>query len=146
MNPPQGSGAITTSRVRTAAEALGADNIELTNLFPLASKSFADLSHMAQNPEAWESAKQGIVRVLESSDFVLLGWGVKEIAGPAAVLSRHQKRWVLERAHASRTDRPWVVGGEPRHPSRWHQFVSDKYGRTTGGSFEERLRQVLGTI
>lgn len=37
----------------------------------------------------------------------------------------------------------WMVGGEPRHPSRWHQFVSDKHGRTTGGTFEERLVQVL---
>jgi hypothetical protein len=40
----------------------------------------------------------------------------------------------------------WMVGGEPRHPSRWHQFVSDKYSRTTGGSFEERLDQVLESV
>lgn len=37
----------------------------------------------------------------------------------------------------------WSVGGQPRHPSRGHQFLSDKYGRTAGGTFEKRLSTVL---
>jgi hypothetical protein len=39
-----------------------------------------------------------------------------------------------------------MLGGEPRHPSRWHQYVSDKYGRTSGGTFEERIKQVLVAV
>jgi hypothetical protein len=37
----------------------------------------------------------------------------------------------------------WTVGGESRHPSRWHQYVSDKHARAGSGEFAERLKSVL---
>ncbi len=33
--------------------------------------------------------------------------------------------------------------GNTRHPSRWHQYVADKHGRTSGGGQAERLAEVI---
>lgn len=54
-----------------------------------------------------------------------------------------QVEWFARQARAAGLSEMWTVGGRARHPSRWHQYVSDKYGRTSGGSFADRLRQVL---
>lgn len=80
---------------------------------------------------------------LEGATGMLAGWGVAGLSGQARRLMQAQVAWLAERSAALGIDTFWTVGGEARHPSRWHQYVSDKYGRTSGGTFEERLKQVL---
>jgi hypothetical protein len=40
----------------------------------------------------------------------------------------------------------WTLNGEPRHPSRWDQYVSDRHGRASGATFSERIAQVLTSV
>ena len=73
----------------------------------------------------------------------MAAWGLYGLSGPAKAHRREQLGWLAGAAQSLGHTDCWTVGGEARHPSRWHQYVSDVHGRTTEGTFAERLRQVL---
>jgi hypothetical protein len=143
LNPPLStSGNRSRNAVSRASQLLGYNSLEVVNLYAEPTSSIAELG-LSETLEGWFWARPRLRIALQSADGLLGAWGVAGLAGSAKRGRDRQVAWL--RAEASRVgfNGIWMVGGEPRHPSRWHQYVSDKYGRTTGGTFEERLRQVV---
>jgi hypothetical protein len=113
----------------------------MTNLCAASTPSVVQLNALGR--DAWDLARTDLEAAVTGASAVLAGWGVAGLTGDARRWMRAQVEWVTERAREGGMAAYWMVGGEPRHPSRWHQYVSDKYGRTAGGTFEERIAQVL---
>lgn len=142
LNPPEGNGERTNARLRVARDALRCDVVEVVNLYPRASKGLTELGQRAHRSQDWLQHREMIAMALQRGDEVLLGWGVSLPSGRARALMIAQVRWVTDLL-CSIGIVPWVVGDGPRHPSRWHQYLSDRHGRTSGGSFEARVREAL---
>jgi hypothetical protein len=113
----------------------------MTNLCAVSTRSVVEIN--ALDREAWDRARADLQFAIAGASAVLAGWGISGLGGEARGWMRAQVEWLTECAEVSGIDAFWMVGGRPRHPSRWHQYVSDKYGRTTGGRFEQRIAQVL---
>lgn len=124
-----------------AASVLGYDEVVVTNLCAVATPSLVQLNGLRF--EAWESARADLEVAVRSGAGLLAGWGVGGLSGDARQWLHSQVEWLIGCAETGGLRSFWTVGGAPRHPSRWHQYVSDKHGRTRGGTFEERLTQVL---
>jgi hypothetical protein len=88
-------------------------------------------------------ARDALAAGLEGCDEVAAAWGLYGLTGTAKAHRRDHLAWLVGTAKSLGHTECWAVGGEPRHPSRWHQYVSDVHGRTTAGTFAERLHQVL---
>jgi hypothetical protein len=142
LNPPERtSGVRSRNAVARAAAVLGYGEVRVVNLCAEPTASVADLHRVDR--DSWERARSELGRALMDATAVLGAWGVAGIAGQTRRDLQAQIDWLYDQALQVGIDRVWMLGGEPRHPSRWHQYVSDKYKRTTSGSFEERLAQVL---
>lgn len=142
MNPPVGSGNRTRNQVEVASHVIGCGRFEIVNLCARPTSSTRDL-HTRNIVEAdWAAARPALTASINAADEVLFAWGVNPLPGTTNLELRNQIRFVLQLTN-ERGREVWSVGGQPRHPSRWHQYVSDKHGRTVGGSFEDRLAQVL---
>lgn len=147
LNPPSAStGARTLGAVRRAAQALGFDGYEIVNLFAEPTPTVIELNGVTGQESAWPVLQSQLREALRVAGGVLGGWGVAGASGPLRVLRAQRAAWLLEEAKRIGHKEVWMVGGESRHPSRWHQYVADRHGRTDGGTFEERLRQVLVPI
>lgn len=116
----------------------------MTNLCAVPTPSVVQLNTLDRH--AWDLARDELEEALTGANAVLAGWGVAGLTGEARRRMRAQVDWLAERAHDAGMASWWMVGGEPRHPSRWHQYVSDKYHRTAGGTFEERIAQALVAV
>jgi hypothetical protein len=127
--------------VKRAAGVLGYNDVVMTNLCSVATPSIVEVNGLGC--EAWTSARVDLESAVRSGSGLIAAWGVGGLSGDARRWLRAQVEWLVDCAGTGGLRSFWTVGGEPRHPSRWHQYVSDKYGRTRGGSFEERLAQVL---
>lgn len=143
LNPPSNSSGNRTLRaVERAAVILRCDTYQVVNLFEVSSQSVTDLSRVSvailQSPD-----RRAVSSRLASAHSLLAAWGTTGLSGPLRQSRISRARTVLELARQEGHSMAWTVGGSPRHPSRWHQYVADKYARTGGGSFEERLRDVL---
>ena len=145
LNPPATStGTRSRNAVARAAGVLGYEKSTLTNMCAVPTSSVAQVN--ALDPSAWELARHELNTALSEASAVLAGWGVSGLSGSSLRLMQAQVRWLAESARQRGIGAFWMVGGEPRHPSRWHQYVADKYARTSGGTFEERLAQVLVAV
>lgn len=113
----------------------------MTNLCAVPTPSVVQLSALAH--DAWDLARDDLESALTGAGAVLACWGIAGFTGDGRRWMRAQVNWFAGRALESGITTFWMVGGEPRHPSRWHQYVSDKYARTSGGTFDERIAQVL---
>lgn len=142
LNPPTGDGKRTNKHLQIASENLRCDAIEIVNLYPGTTKNLAELGRTASHPHVWIEHRTVIATALSQGDEVLLGWGVSLPAGHARKHMAEQIQWVIEELHSNGIE-PWVLGDGPRHPSRWHQYVSDRHGRTSGGSLAERFQESL---
>lgn len=143
--PKSTSGARTRNAVAAAARVLGYQFVEVVNLYSDATSSTDELNRSA-TVDGWLRARGELSNALGGATDVLGGWGVAGLTGSALQNQNEQVAWLRLEAIRVGISTIWMVGGEPRHPSRWHQFVSDKYSRTTGGSLEERLDQVLESV
>jgi hypothetical protein len=143
LNPAEGEGAPTHRHLATVAVELGCTRVAITNLFPTPTRNAAALCGVAHQEKDWVEHRPQISSALTTPESeILLGWGVSTLTGPAGRHLRAQVLWTLaEIKSVGRT--AWVIGDGPRHPSRWHQYVSDRHGRTAAGTFAERLAQVL---
>lgn len=142
LNPPAVStGSRSRNAVNRTACMLGFERVVIVNLCAVPTPTVAQLNFLGR--AAWESARPELEVALAGAGAVLAGWGVAGLTGPARGLLVDQVDWVSVRAARVGINAFWMVGGERRHPSRWHQYVSDKYGRTSGGTFDDRIRQVL---
>jgi len=143
LNPPNGSGDATRRHLAAATRILGHDAFEIANLFPLATLSSGEVNELGSDWQTWVPAQAALRKTVGSSDEILLAWGIGEFNGATRQNFRRQKAWLLEELRCANVERIWLVDNETRHPSRWHQFVSDRHGRTIGGTFEQRIGQVL---
>lgn len=143
LNPPEGTGKSTYRNLEAGLESFGKPQIRLANLFATATKNVAAINKVGIGPEGWALAQPSIKEVLSSSNQILFGWGVGSLHGIARQNFLNQIMWLRATALEMKHDSYWSVGAEPRHPSRWHQYVSDVHGRTSGGTLSNRLAQVL---
>ncbi|MGC4819087.1 DUF1643 domain-containing protein [Micromonospora sp. DT63] len=144
LNPPLTTGAATMRNLHVAADVLRCDGVQVANLFTLPTTDVAEINQVGRNTLDWERACPALEQVLMTSHAVVAGWGVSGLYGPAGAHRRAQAAWVIRRAaSAPHLGGLWTLNGEPRHPSRWHQYVSDRHGRTSGASLRDRLASVL---
>jgi hypothetical protein len=145
LNPPEHtSGVRSRNAVARAATVLGHEEVRVVNLCAEPTASVIELHQVDR--VSWERARSQLGGALTGATAILGAWGVAGIAGPIRRDLQAQIDWLYGQALQVGIERVWMVGGEPRHPSRWHQYVADKYRRTTGGSFEERLAQVMVSV
>lgn len=143
LNPPLSTTGIRSlNAVGKAGQLLGYESVEIANLYSEPTSSIAEIG-LSDAIEGWLWARSKLRTALQTGDGLLGGWGVAKLAGLAQKERDRQVAWLRLQAIQAGFNSIWMVGGEPRHPSRWHQYISDKHGRTTGGTFEERLRQVV---
>jgi hypothetical protein len=143
MNPPTGSGTQTVRHLRVVTRLLGCDGLEIANLFSIATHHVTAINEAGRSGAGWDAARPRLRQVITESDCLLAGWGVRSPVGPAAAHWRRQLAYVRACAREVGLGDIWTLNGEPRHPSRWHQYVSDRHGRATGTSLEERIAMVL---
>lgn len=142
-SPPVSSGARTRSQVQVASDLMGCGRFVIGNLFPQATSDIPAIGALGRDASVWRAGRPAILQALAVSDVVLAGWGITRLAGQAQLHFRDQIAWLVRAVEESGVDEVWMVGGVPRHPSRWHRYVSDKYGRVEPGTPRERLAQVL---
>ncbi|MBK6871322.1 MAG: DUF1643 domain-containing protein [Kineosporiaceae bacterium] len=144
LNPPLTAGTATVRHLRVAADLLGCAEIQVANLFAIPTKSVIEINVIGSTAAGWEAARPSLAAVLDSSTALVAGWGVSGLHGQAAAHQREQLSWIAERVAQVPVPLPvWTLNGESRHPSRWHQYVSERHGRAIGNSFQERLASVL---
>jgi len=124
----------------------GFEDLKIANLVPSPTRSLRDLNVVAVERETWLAARADITELVEVSEELILGWGLGGLSGSAGAHFVEQRQWVMGQVSAS-GKKFWMMGGEPRHPSRWHQYLSDRYDRTAGGDIEERIMErLLGSV
>lgn len=144
LNPPSSSsGARTVLAVRRAVEVLGFEGYTIANLFVEATPTVVELNAVIGDESSWFETQERLRELVRVAGGVLGAWGVAGASGRLRSMRDRRAHWVLAEAARVGHQEVWMVGGEPRHPSRWHQYVADRHGRTSGGTFEERLREVL---
>lgn len=145
LNPPTStSGVRSRNAVHRAAVVLGYGSVEIVNLCSLPTRSVIDLDE--QEDQYWAAARPDILQALERSCSMLGAWGIAGLTGATRALRDRQVEWLYATAVDRGLTAIWMVGAKPRHPSRWHQYLSDKYGRTSGGSSAERLKEALVSV
>lgn len=144
LNPPStSSGARTIGAVRRATDVLGFGSYEVTNLFAESTPTVVELNGVVADEISWGLLRTRLAEQLRTMDGVLAAWGISGASGQMRHARDERAAWLLAEAELCGHDFVWTVGGAARHPSRWHQYVADRHGRTAGGSFDERLSQVL---
>lgn len=143
LNPPLTSGNRTRMAISRAAELLGSyGGVTIANLVDVATSSSSALATAGVPVEEWFAARPSLSRAVSESDALLFGWGVTARLGRARRPAEEQIEWLLDEASRAGHSEAWTVG-DARHPSRWHQYTADLHGRTSGGSSEARLLEVL---
>ncbi|WP_448629883.1 DUF1643 domain-containing protein [Cellulomonas soli] len=144
LNPPSASSGVRSRRaVERAARALGFDAYTVANLFAEATATVVELNELADLVDTATEVHTHLAEHLPAAGGILAAWGVAGAAGPFRRERDARAAWLVAEASKVGHESMWMVGGTPRHPSRWHQYVADRHGRTRGGTFEERLAQVL---
>ena len=146
LNPPLLGGARTVGQLHVVAELLKCDNVEIANLFAIGTRDITAINEVGQTITGWAAARSRLCEVIAASDQLLAGWGVSGLAGAAAQNQRAQLDYVRNCAEDIGKDYIWTLNGEPRHPSRWHQYVSDRHGRAVGATSGERIAMVLTSV
>lgn len=146
LNPPLVGGDRTIRHLRVAAELLGCDNVEIANLFAIATRDVTAINDVGRSIDGWKAAQFHLHRLIAASDQLIAGWGISGLTGPVERHRQAQVDFVRACALDIGKDHIWTVNGEPRHPSRWHQYVSDRRGRACGTTLNQRLSMVLTSV
>ncbi|WP_282580688.1 DUF1643 domain-containing protein [Microbacterium aurugineum] len=129
--------------LEVVSERKGWNMIEIANLFPVHTRNSKLLAATSLNRSDIFSARPRIDAAIARCAEVLFAWGVAPLPGIAGRLYREQVEWVISRtAHYGHED-AWMMGGEPRHPSRWRQYVGPQRAIVSGVSTAERLERAL---
>lgn len=142
-SPPVTSGVRTINMALRAAAALGFDGIEIANLFPKATRDTGEISLLGSEENYWLDARPALESLFQRSEGLLAAWGVGSCSGSARRWWADQLEWTATTAAIFGHTQAWTLGPDPRHPSRWHQYVSDKYGRAGDGTTEARITRAL---
>jgi hypothetical protein len=144
LNPvPHERVTLSQRNVATAAEVLRASSWQIANLVTRPTRDLPGLSQAASDEDPWLLSRPALSCAIAEADVLLLGWGLGGLTGPAARHWRSQASWacVEARRHGHRTG--LTLGGSPRHPSRWRQYLGPKRGLYPPGPWEERLAAAL---
>lgn len=142
LNPPLTSGNRTRTAISRAAEILGSCGVTIVNLVDVPTSSSSALATTGIPVEDWIATRPSLSRAVNENNALLFGWGLTARLGRARRAAEEQITWLLDEASQAGHSGAWTVG-EARHPSRWHQYTADLHGRTSGGSSEARLLEVL---
>lgn len=146
LNPPLRDPSVTVSmaNLHVAKDVLGCSSLQVANMFAIPTKDLPDINRVGREPHGWLETRPQLTAAIAQADAVILGWGLGGLSGPARLHFREQIDWVfsLLAAHGP----VWTVGGVPRHPSRWRQFVGPQRNIARGEDFTERLRSVLQQV
>ncbi|TFB17515.1 DUF1643 domain-containing protein [Microbacterium sp. 3H14] len=145
-NPSITGGERTANRVALAATLLGFDRCSIVNLFSIPSASSRDIASLGRAPDAWRAARAEISAGITEAEAILLGFGTIATSGDGKRHLRAQLKWLRTELEMAGHAQVWQVGERPRHPSRWHQYLSDRHGRTSGGTLEQRLEEALRPV
>lgn len=129
------------TNLTVASAILGCSAVTIANLFSVPTRDLPSINAVGGDLQAWSASRGPIAELVDNADHVVLGWGLGGLSGDAHKHCNDQVAWVLDRLRT----RPsvWMVGGRPRHPSRWLQFTGVGRGIAVGSTFEDRLRSVL---
>lgn len=143
LNPPPRADTVTERNVAAAAAALAAPSASIVNLCQLTTTDLPTLSHQAIGASDWLAARSTIGAALETHARTLFAYGLGGLTGASRLHFQEQLSWLHGVAVASGHSSAFMLGGQPRHPSRWRQYLGPSralYGQAT---FEERLRAAL---
>ena len=144
LNPPSQSSGVRTERaVAAAATAFGCNVGLIANLCMTPTATVVDLNRQPAVEADWTDHRENLAKRLESASVLVGAWGVTGLTGDVRQMRDRQVVWLLAKSAEVGHEYIRHVGGEARHPSRWHQYVSDKHERTTGGSFDRRLAEIM---
>ncbi|WP_368671712.1 DUF1643 domain-containing protein [Cellulomonas humilata] len=148
LNPPSSStGSRTLGGVRRLADGLGINDTLTVNLLDVPSQSFDDFPTVGADELRWRSSREHLASSLEmlrpERDVVVAAWGLSKFREPSRSLLSSQIRWLVLFLDSEGWSQMHTFGGRPRHPSRWHQYVSDKYGRFSEFEPSERYAAAL---
>jgi hypothetical protein len=121
-NPPLTDGKRTLRRVALAAELLGFNDVEVTNLFSVPSHATGAIAELGTAEEGWLAARPSLETCLGAGSGVLLAYGITPPSGEARFQFREQIAWLHSRIAATALP-TWHVGDGPRHPSRWQRWT-----------------------
>lgn len=139
-SPPLGTtGARTLARVEMAARHIGCDGYVVGNVFAQPTSDVLEISIAGATPNHWMSARIALEPLLARADNVLFAWGKTEPSGLARGFHRAQIAWVRHQVLIA-SGTIWMVGEEPRHPSRWQRFTSRNHPQL---SFNDALGLAL---
>jgi hypothetical protein len=141
-SPPTTSGTRTLNMLKQGMLALGASRLLVANLCVRAAADLPALTN-ATDPSDWAAAQPDLCEGLGKADALLGAWGLFPLSGEARQYRAQQLHWLRLMAEAQGHTRAWALGAEPRHPSRWHQYVSDRHARSSGGPTLTRLAELL---
>lgn len=145
--PPTTSGTRTRTALAVASRCLKLPTLSIGNLLSVPAHDTSAMSMVGTEADVWEASRPGLEDAVKNADVLIAAWGVQPLSGPARQHQRAQIAWLMQTARAAGHTDAWTMGGQPRHPSRWHQFTSDRYGRTAPGlSRDERVRGLLTRV
>jgi hypothetical protein len=142
-NPPVTSGARTRNSLVHALAPTECSVLIVANIYALPTRDVPDIGAQGRSPEGWDLARQELRNAISGADEVLAGWGMNRLSGAARDHRTRQLTWLRDLCESHSIHTAWTVGGQPRHPSRWPQYVSDRHSRTGPGSTAERLLEVV---
>ncbi|GAB3615902.1 hypothetical protein GCM10027416_04590 [Okibacterium endophyticum] len=126
-NPPLGTtGQRTLGRVATAGRLINAKEIDIANLFSIATYRTSGVSLAGAEAEGWVAARSSIEEGLDRATDVLLAYGTQEPSGKARHHHRAQVEW-LKGEIMSRSLTVWAVGERTGHPSRWQRLTFSRW-------------------
>ncbi|HMO54364.1 MAG TPA: hypothetical protein PJ994_07665, partial [Tepidiformaceae bacterium] len=105
--------------MRRAAEVLGFCGYEVVNLFAEPTPTVVELNGTTGHERAWPAIQERLGELLPVAGGVLGAWGVAGASGGLRRLLERRARWLMEEAERNGHKEVWMVGGQPRHPSRW---------------------------
>ncbi len=117
--------------------------LEIANLVETPTRNSKELAQVATSPQVFLDARDRLEALLTSSETLVFAWKIAPLSGPAGRHVRGQAAWVISRARHHGHTHAWVMGGRPRHPSRWPQYVGPQRGLFDGSTTVDRLMQGL---
>jgi hypothetical protein len=120
--------------------------MEIANLLAVPTRDMSAINAAGQSSQGWDLARPRLREVIATADHLLAAWDVGGLSGRASAYRRQQLRFVASTAQDAGRVHIWTLNGEPRHPSRWYQYVSDRHGGASGTSLTERLAMVLMSV
>jgi hypothetical protein len=125
-NPATTSGVRTLSRVELTRKILGFESAAITNIFALPTYRSGEISEAGSDVLGWHSARPIVSEAVKGADGILLAYGLQPPSGPAKRHFHDQIDWLRTQIQASQLP-TWMLGGRPRHPSRWQRHTSSTF-------------------